>query len=298
MDLRELRYFVVLAEERHFGRAAERLYVAQSGLSKTIRRAEAELDVELFARTRRHVELTAAGATLLAHAGDVIGAFEKVERTAAAARLGVVGTLSLASSPVARYNVVAPILERFTASSPDVHLTRREQLAGELVEDLLAGILAVGITFCTRHDDLLYEHLRDVELRVLLSRDHPLAGRRRVKLQELHAERFLMSAPGALTRYAHAFEAAGFEPEPTAEFPGFDEDLNRVRRAEGVVLSPRTFLADPPPGIAILELDQPPTVSLGLLHRSGEPSTLLAHFIKLAGEVATEQGWAGTTSDS
>jgi DNA-binding transcriptional LysR family regulator len=297
MDLRELRYFVVLAEERHFGRAAERLYVAQSGLSKTIRRAEAELDVELFARTRRHVELTAAGATLLAYAHDVIGAFEKVESTAAAARSGMVGRLSLASSPVARYNLVAPILERFTASSPDVHLWRREQLADAIFEDLLAGVLDVGITFCTPcPEGLLCEPLRDVELRVLLSSSHPLAGRGPVELQELRAERFLMSAPGALARYAHAFEAAGFEPQPTADFREFDEDLNRVRRGEGVVLSPRTFLADPPPGITILELEPTPTISLGLIRRAGKPSTLLRHFMTVARNLATEQGWSNTDS--
>jgi DNA-binding transcriptional LysR family regulator len=298
MDLRELRYFVILAEERHFGRAAERLYVAQSGLSKTIRRAEGELGVALFARTRRHVELTTAGTTLLAHARDVMGAFENVERTAAAARGGTVGTLSLATSPVARYNIVAPILQRFTASSPDVQLNRREQLAAELVEDVRTGVVDIGISFCTPgRGGLLYEPLRDVGLRVLVASSHPLANRDRVGLQELRGEHFLMSAPGALARYARAFKAAGFEPRPTADVPEYDEDLNRVRRSEGIVLSPRTFLADPPPGITILELDPPATISVGLVRRAGEPSALLARFIELARQVRAEQGWITTPDD-
>lgn len=105
MDLRELRYFVALAEEQHFGRAAERLYIAQSGLSRAIQRAEEELGVELFTRTRRHVELTAAGAALLERTRDVLSSFEEVRSIAEAARAGMVGTLTAATSPAARYQV-------------------------------------------------------------------------------------------------------------------------------------------------------------------------------------------------
>ena len=148
MDLRELRYFVVLAEVRHFGRAAERLYMAQSGLSKAIRRAEAELGVALFTRSSHHVELTAAGSALLERAPEVLSTFATVQATADAARSGMVGALSLALSPAGRYRVAPAILERFTSAYPDVHLTRREQLAGEAVEDLLAGTLDVGVIFC------------------------------------------------------------------------------------------------------------------------------------------------------
>jgi DNA-binding transcriptional LysR family regulator len=297
MDLRELRYFVALAEERHFGRAAERLYIAQSGLSKAISRAEQELGVELFARTRRHVELTAAGEALLERAYDVLKAFEEVRATAESARMGLAGKLSLATSPVARYHLAPAILDRFAAACPEVHIVRREQLAGEVIEEILAGTLDVGIAFCApRHERLRYEPLKDVELRVLLASSHPLAARGRVALSELRSERFLIAAEspiaGAAARLEPFFEVAGFEPQYVRSTVAYDEDLQGVLRGEGVVLSARTFLGDPPPGIVALGLEPHATLPLGLVRRAREaPSAILLRFVELAREVAAEQGW-------
>jgi DNA-binding transcriptional LysR family regulator len=299
VDLRELRYFVALAEDRHFGRAAERLYIAQSGLSRAIRRAEEELGVALFSRTRRRVELTAAGAALLEHAQGVLRTFEEVRGVAEAARFGMVGTLSVATSPAARYQVAPPILRRFTSACPDVRLIRREQLAGEIVEDLLAGALDVGIAFCAPlRADLVREPLRDVELRVLLSAAHPLAGRGRVALAELHDERFLVPAEilasGSTVFIEPVFRAAGFRPTFVPDVLDHDEDLHGVLRGDGVVLSARTFLNGHPPGIAVLSLEPPATLPLELVSRGGEePSAILARFIELARQVGAERGWAG-----
>ncbi len=296
MDLRELRYFMVLAEEQHFGRAAERLYIAQSGLSKAIQRAEAELGVALFARTRRHVELTAAGIALLARAPAVLDTFDAVQATADAARFGMVGTLSLATSPVGRYHVAPLILERFTSTCPDVRLIRREQLAGGAVEDLLAGVLDIGVIFCAPiHADLHYEPLTDVELRVLLSSSHRLAARRRIALAELRAERFLIQAEilasESTARIEPLFTAAGFVPTYERDTAGYDEDLHRVRRGDGVTLSARGFLDNPPAGIVAVGLDPPALLPLEIVRRSGEPSAILARFIELAHRTAAEQAW-------
>jgi DNA-binding transcriptional LysR family regulator len=298
MDLRELRYFVALAEERHFGRAAERLYIAQSGLSKAIRRAEDELGVALFERTHRNVALTAAGQALLERAYDVLGAFEEVRATAEAARVGMAGVLLLASSPVARYNLAAPILERFAETCPQVRVLRREQLAAEIHEELLAGTLEVGIAFCMPpHVGLRYEPLLDVELRALLASSHPLAARGTVTLSELRSERFLVPAAegptgGSARRLAPFFGAAGFEPEYVPSAVAYDEDLHGVHRGEGVVLSTRTFLGDPPSGITALNLEPSATLPLGIVRRAAEaPSAILIRFIELAREVAKAQGW-------
>jgi DNA-binding transcriptional LysR family regulator len=295
MDLRELRYFVALAEERHFGRAAERLYIAQSGLSRAIKRAEEELGVTLFSRTRRQVELTTAGVALFERAHDVLRSFEEVQATAEAARDGMVGTLSVATSPVARYQVAPPILTRFTSTYPDVRLTRREQLAGEIVKDLLAGALDVGIAFCAPlREGLERKALQDVELRVLVSSSHPLARRGHVALSELRSERFLIQAEilatGSTDRAKPLFRAAGFQPT-YVQYVDHDEDFHGVRRGDGVMLSARTFLGDGPPGITVLQLEPRATLPLELVSRTGEPSALVAHFIELARLVGAEQGW-------
>lgn len=296
MDLRELRYFVALAEERHFGRAAERLYIAQSGLSRAIRRAEDDLGVALFSRTRRHVELTAAGTALLEQAYGVFRTFDEVRATAEAARAGLVGTLSVATSPVARYQVAPPILRCFASTCSDVRLIHREQLASEIVENLLAGTLDVGIAFCTPpREGLKREPLRDIELRVLVPAAHKLAGRGRVALSELRDERFLIHAEilasGSTAFVEPVFRAAGFQPTYVPDAVNHDEDLHGVLRGEGVVLSGRTFLGDPPPGIAVLGLEPPAMLPLELVRRAGEPPAILARFIELARQVGVERGW-------
>lgn len=294
---------MVLAEERHFARAAERLFIAPSGLSKAISRAEEQLGVELFTRAHRRVELTPAGAALLERVHDVLRAFDDVRATADAARAGMVGTLTLATSPVARYHVAPPILERLAAACPDVRLVRREQLAGAIVDDLLAGALDAAIAFCAPpRDELLYEPLQDMELRVLLATAHPLAARECIPLAELRHERFLMPADmlarGSPARLRPFFAAAGFEPRYVTDNLAYDEDLHGVRRREGVVLSARTFLGQPPPGIAQLGLDPPAFLPLELVRRredrEEEPSAIVGRLVELAHLVAAEQGWRVT----
>jgi DNA-binding transcriptional LysR family regulator len=313
----------VLAEERHFARAAERLFIAPSGLSKAISRAEEGLGVELFARSSRRVDLTPAGEALLERVHDVLGAFDAVRATAEAARAGMVGTLSIATSPVARYHVAPPILERFTEECPAVRLVRREQLAGEIVDDLLAGALDAGIAYCAPpRDGLRYEPLHDMELRVLLSSAHPLAACGRVTLWELRHEHFLipaqMLACGSAARVEPIFRAAGFEPDYLTDTLVYDEDLHGVRSRAGIVLSARTFLGPPPPGIAVLALDPPAFLPLELVRREpqggraergeedgdgdGEgdveredgPSPIVRRLIEIARLVGAEQGWRVT----
>jgi DNA-binding transcriptional LysR family regulator len=296
VDLRELRYFVALAEEQHFGRAAERLYIAQSGLSRAIRRAEEELGVALFSRTRHHVELTAAGSALLEHSQGVLRNFEEVRTVAEAARDGMVGALSLATSPAARYQVAPPILRRFSDACPNVRLIRREQLTGEIAEDLLAGALDVGIAFCApAREGLEREPLRDVELRALVPTAHPLAGRGRVAPAELRDERLLVDAEilasGSAASLEPVFAAAGFQPTYAPGAVDHDEDLHGVLHGDGVVLSARTFLGDHPPGVAALGMQPPMLLPLELVRRVGAPSAILARFIELARQVRGEQGW-------
>jgi DNA-binding transcriptional LysR family regulator len=295
VDLRELRYFLAVAEELHFGRAAGRLCIAQSALSRALQRTEVSLGVKLFERTRRHVELTAAGIALRERAPGVLSAFEEVQVTAAAASRGEVGTLSVASSPVGRYDVAPVILERFTRDSPHIHVVRREQLASRVVEDLLAGDLDVGVAFCPPYNECLaYEPIKDMELRVLLPNSHPLASRGRVTLDELRDECFVLPAEtlaqGYLAGVASVFRDAGFEPRYVTEIFDHDEDLHSVLHEEGVMVSARTFLRNPP-GISILGLEPAVALPLVIVRPRGEPSAILAHFLTLAQEVASEQGW-------
>ncbi len=296
MDLRDLRYFVVLAEERHFGRAAERLYITQSGLSKAIRRAELGLGVTLFSRTRREVTLTPAGVALLDRAAEVLRAFEDVREAADAVRSGVVGMLAVATSPAARYQVTHAIFDRFTRAYTHVRAVHREQVARVIVEDLLAQRLDVGLAVSPPvREELRYEVLKHIPLRVLAPSLHPLAARRRIALADLNGESLVVSAEaiaaGSLDRLVPQLEAAGLTPNFVTDTVEYDEDLHAVRRGRGVRLSTRTFLGDPPPGIVALGLDPPLMLGLEMIWGAEEPRPLVARFLELARQVSAEQDW-------
>ncbi|HUN79500.1 MAG TPA: LysR family transcriptional regulator [Solirubrobacteraceae bacterium] len=292
MDVRELRYFVALAEERHFGRAAERLYIAQSGLSRAIRRVEDELGLPLFSRTPRRVELTDAGTTLLERAYGVLSDFEEVQAVADAVRLGHLGTLSLASSPAARYAGLSDLLNAFEESFPDVRVVRREELGPTIVEELLGGALDVGIACgAPARAGLRRATLQELELHLLLPADDRAA---------IAGGRMTLAALGARPVLLDAELADGdWQRLPTPlrrsiERPGsaavdYDEGLRRVLAGGGGLLSARTFLGAAPRGIAIVELDPPVPVALELLYAAQPPEPVLARFLDLAGaDVAGE----------
>src|SRR5215467_2974853 len=128
IDLRRLTYFVAVAEELHFGRAAARLHIAQPPLSQAIRKLEGELGVELFRRNRRRVELTDAGRLLLDQARPLLRDADRIEATLRRAGRGEVGRLRVGFVGSATYEVLPLILRAFRDRYPDVELTLHEQL--------------------------------------------------------------------------------------------------------------------------------------------------------------------------
>src|SRR6188474_2251324 len=141
MELRHLRYFVAIAEEHSFTRAAERLWVAQPGLSTQIRRLESELGVRLFERRPRGVDLTDAGELFLERARKAVAAAELARSTGDDVRAGLVGTLRLGIVTGAGWPHLGELLGRFGRDRPDVELTVVESYAGALLRDLRDGRL-------------------------------------------------------------------------------------------------------------------------------------------------------------
>src|SRR3954449_12246279 len=141
MELRHLRYFVTIAEEKSFTRAAERLWVAQPGLSTQIRRLEEELGVKLFERHTRGVDLTEAGMVFLERARAALVAAEDARATGSDLESGLAGTLRLGLATGARAQLVPLLLEHFAASRPDVEITVIESHGGTLLRDLRDGRL-------------------------------------------------------------------------------------------------------------------------------------------------------------
>lgn len=214
MEIRQLRYFVAVAEELHFGRAAQRLHIAQPAVSQQIGRLERELGLALFDRSPRHVRLTDAGARMLAEARAVLAATDGAAAVAAELAGPRPATLRLGTSPGLGTRVAA-VMDRLGASGIAVELDARPvaaQLAAVRSGELDAALVRVGAP----RPGLRAVRLWSEPLRAALPAAHPLAGRDRVRLDELAdlPARIPDPACDPLLRDAvlDAFRAAGLAP--------------------------------------------------------------------------------------
>jgi DNA-binding transcriptional LysR family regulator len=244
--MRHLRYFVVLAEECHFGRAAERLHMAQSPLSHQIRRLEDELGVALFERTTRKVALTVAGERYLERVREVLRAVEvagdEVRRLAA----GETGRVTIGFTGSATYEML-PVLSRdLRVTFPGIELDLKgELLTPDQVSGLLSGELDVGfLRPPVRHPGLDVHVLREEPLIVALPAGHPLAHRRRVRLEDLAGERFICyPSQGRSVVHdvaADACRRAGFAPDVAEEVAETSTIISFVAAGLGVALVPES----------------------------------------------------------
>jgi DNA-binding transcriptional LysR family regulator len=240
-ELRHLRYFVAVAEELSFSRAADRLHMAPSPLSAAIRQLEAELGAELFVRTTRHVELTAAGRRLLADAPGALAAVEAAFANATRAGRGVLGTLRLGVSTVTRYELRPALLARLRERAPGIQADVSMSTTGAIVRELLGRRLDVAVAFCLDPTPgLARRTLSRERMGVLMRRAHPLAGAEEVRLEQLGDDRFVVAgdefAPGFNRRLRALCAEHGFEPETLlgtdiwddAEWPPGDDVITLV----------------------------------------------------------------------
>jgi DNA-binding transcriptional LysR family regulator len=185
-DFRALRYFVAVAEELHFTRAAERLYIAQPALSEQIRRLEGEVGVELLRRTTRKVELTAAGEQFLLRARRILAEADEALAEASRAARGETGSLRVAAGATAGLAEVPRVLREFREARPLVHLDLRqsdwEDLSGGLRTETVDAAF-VWLPF--EHDGLSFAALRAEPRVVALEAGHPLAAERVLRMEQL-----------------------------------------------------------------------------------------------------------------
>lgn len=244
-ELRLVRYFVAVAEERNFTRAAERLHLAQPALSTAVRQLEEQLDVRLLDRTSRQVELTAAGELLLDRGRELLAEAERAFADVRDLERSPVGRVQLGLTPTARFELAPALVRACAVGAPGVMLYTREDTTGVLLRDVRDRRLDLAVTFCLRAvpDGLTAEVLRDEPAVVHLRDDHQLAGRDAIALEELHDEDVLVAGGGDSDGFTATVTAlcreAGFEPRTVAD-PYPDLGTQAVAEGLGVVVYVRT----------------------------------------------------------
>ncbi len=193
MEIRQLRYFCVLAEQLHFTKAALLLNVAQPALSQQIRQLEEELGTELVERTNRRVRLTEAGEVFLARASRIVEQIEQAARETARVGQGDAGSLVIGVVSTAVCSVLPELLRSFRRESPNINVDIREMEPGEQVEALRKETIDIGLLFLSIQDPALDSALVSRErLIVALPTGHPAASRELVRLRDLESETFLI----------------------------------------------------------------------------------------------------------
>lgn len=199
MELRHLRYFIALAEELHFGRAAARMHITQPPLSRQLKELEKELEVILLARNNKVVKLTESGRIFLEHARHLQELLDRAIQMTRKAHRGEFGRLAIGYLGGAAFHLLPNVLRHFRDSHPDVELVLHGMLTSEQLEALLKGSIDVGIM---RPTFSLYEYKSELILRepfvVALPMEHRLARRRDIHIRNLAQEKFVMlpATPG------------------------------------------------------------------------------------------------------
>ena len=211
-ELRLVRYFVAVAEERNITRAAERLHISQPALSAAVRQLEQLLGVELLDRSDRVLAVTPAGELLLAEGRGLLAEADRVFEAVRGRDAAVVGRLRIGLTPTARYGLGPALLAACASAASGVMLYPQEDTTGALLRDVRSGRLDLAVLFCAVDGEPWIEEPAVVHLRS----DHPLAARSSVALEELAGETFLVAesadSGGFTARVVELCSARGFTP--------------------------------------------------------------------------------------
>jgi LysR family hca operon transcriptional activator len=288
MELRHLRYFVAVAEELNFTRAAERLHTSQPSLSQQIRQLEAAVGVPLLERSRHHVALTSAGRIFLREAKEILARLEHAGRLAKQAADGRGGDLSVGTFPSADVRILPPLRPVLAAHLPDLRLLLHSKYAVEPVAGLLTGALDVAfMRGPIDSEELQSRELLREQIVMMLPSHHPLARRKRVPVELLNdlpcitMERSL--SPGLYDAIASLYRQSRIRMHAVSSADNVLGHLRLVQEGLGFALLPDSMGALLPPGVVLkpLECDPVPTVSIVVAWKAGNTSPLVRAFVDL-----------------
>lgn len=260
MEFRHLRYFLVLAEELHFGRAARRLSISQPPLSLNIQQLEASIGAKLFTRSSKQVALTAAGQAFVPAARALLDQAAQAAGHARDVGQGMAGSLAIGFSGTMLYSGLPAILERFQAEHPLLRLTLKELSSSEQLVELAHDRLDLGFVHTTRVPPELSQILVSSQAFVCcLPAGHALARRRSLSLSALQGQPFAVVSRAVSPDYHERILAicteAGFYPEMRYELRHWLSVVSLVSQGMGVALVPAALRQSAMAGAAFVPLD-------------------------------------------
>jgi len=284
IDLRHLRYFVAVAEELHFGRAAARLGISQPPLSDQIQGLEETLGVRLFQRSRRHVALTSSGRLLYGEATKLLEHAQRVRDVMDGARTGLAGQLFLGCVPSSLFGALPVILGTGQGLIGDLEIRVTEAHTAAIVADVIDGHLDAGLVWEDRPPaPLAIRPLEHVRFIVALHPSHRLTSRKRIALQDVSAEPLILSprdvTPRQYDRILAAFRQAGLSPRIGQHARSIAAQLGFVASGLGYALVPDYARKLAMAGVVFRPLRETlESAPLALIWNEARPSSQLAAF--------------------
>jgi DNA-binding transcriptional LysR family regulator len=287
MELRHLRYFTAVAEELHFGRAAERLHIAQSALSQQILGLEAELGIQLLERTKRRVRLTAAGQALLEDTRSILYQVEQaIEQSQRIAR-GEIGQLRIGFTILSLHSVLTRILANFRHRHPNVKLTLIEMSTQAQLEALRTKQIDVGFLHPPIHEqNLELSAIKTETMMVVLPSQHPLAQSKRLTMRSLSPFSLIIhprqEGPVLYDQILELYANADCQPTIVQEATTSPTRIGLVAAGLGVTFVPEGLCALNYPGVVYKALSgAKPTLSYAMAWQRADTTPLIQSLLKV-----------------
>lgn len=280
-----MRYFVAVAEELHFGRAAKRMHIVQPALSQQVQSLEEELGVELLHRTTRQVRLTESGQVFLEEARRTLEQGERAAEAARRAARGQIGLLAVGFMGPATYSVLPDILKAYKESFPEVEMALHEWTSVEQVRRLHGDSIQVGFLRPPIGDDeLVVEPILREPAVAVLPDGHPLTARETVPLEMLANEPFVLvprsREPAGHDYYVGLCRRVGFSPRVVQESHQISTIVGLVAAGLGVSLLPASAAKLRRPGAVYKTIEgQQAGLELAVSWRRGDRSPVLQGFL-------------------
>jgi DNA-binding transcriptional LysR family regulator len=295
MELRHLRYFIAVAEELHFGRAAERLQMSQPPLSQQIRQLEDELGFALLIRTKRSVQLTEAGQYFLSQSQALLAQLQRTIQTGRQIGRGEAGQLAIGFVSSAAYNVLPEILRSFRDRYPQVALVLQELTTHQQLQELRSGRIDVAFLRPPVEPEVFgWMTIFEEPLAIALPETHPLAARSSIPIDALKQEAFITFprslAPGLFDCIVSLCQQANFSPIVVQEATQMQTIVSLVAAEMGIALVPASLRNLQRVGVVYRDIEVMTTgtatgetrlVSIALAWRKQETSVLIRNFIDM-----------------